>query len=84
MIKIDDLKSEAAKVVGVPVLSLLRDNYTLSCLLPISLYEAQFSESMDEMTSQNFILHCKVFVSSDQIKLMLCYKEKFFNRLTCM
>ena len=78
VIKIDDLKSEAAKVVGVPVLSLLRDNYTLSCLLPISLYEAQFSESLDEMTSQNFILHCKVFVSSDQIKLMLCYKEKFF------
>lgn len=69
MIKIDDLKSEAAKVVGVPVLSLLRDNYTLSCLLPISLYEAQFSES---------ILHCKVFVSSEQIKLILCYKEKFF------
>lgn len=78
MIKIDDLKSEAAKVVGVPVLSLLRDNYTLSCFLPFFLYEAQFSESMDEMTSQNFILHCKVFVSSAQIKLILCYKEKFF------
>lgn len=78
MIKIDDLKSEAAKVVGVPVLSLLRDNYTLSWFLPFFLHEAQFSESMDEMTSQNFILHCKVFVSSDQIKLMLCYKEKFF------
>ena len=78
MIKIDDLKSEAAKVVGVPVLSLLRDNYTLSCFFTFFLYEAQFSESMDEMTSQNFILHCKVFVSSDQIKLMLCYKEKFF------
>ena len=78
MIKIDDLKSEAAKVVGVPVLSLLRDNYTLSCFLPFFLHEAQFSESMDEMTSQNFILHCKVFVSSAQIKLILCYKEKFF------
>ena len=34
MIKIDDLKSEAAKVVGVSVLSLLRDNYTYPVYYP--------------------------------------------------